>query len=304
MPLEGAALSEFRSQSSQAVDYHQPDSWERLAEALTSRFEPRPTENRGIVECPPGWRWRPNLSDYDLWFATRGQGLLQLGPHRFPIASGTLFFLRPGDTGWATQDPKDRLTVIYLHLGFVAPGTGSMIEPMANLLPDRYVPFDDVSVIEPLLLRVHRLLDSRQPLAQIEAQLTLQQALIRIYRQDAANQAISIPQLDPRIERVVSHLRRIPHERTRLKQASMMACLAPGYFSRLFSREMGSSFREFILTIRLDRAKYLLQETDMSVSEIAESLEYDSIFLFSRQFKSRYSVSPSRFRAISQGFTV
>lgn len=295
-------MSERCHLSNQAADYHRPDAWERLAHALTTQFEPRPTDNRGVVECPPGWRWRPNLKDYDLWFATKGHGTLWLGTQQFRIAAGTLFFLRPGDTGWATQDPHDRLTVIFLHLGFVTPGTGSTIEPVANLLPDRHVPFDDVSILEPLLLRVHRLLESRQPLAQIEARLMLQQALIRIYRQNAANQAISFPQLDPRIERVVSQLRRNPHQRTSLEQASMMACLAPAYFSRLFTREMGTSFREFVVTVRLDRAKYLLQETDMSVSEIAESLGYESVFLFSRQFKSRYAVAPSRIRTIPHGF--
>lgn len=84
----------------------------------------------------------------------------------------------------------------------------------------------------------------------------------------------------------------------------MMACLAPAYFSRLFSREMGTSFREFLVTVRLDRAKYLLQETDMSVGEIAESLGYDSVFLFSRQFKLRYAIPPSRLRKGAQGFDV
>lgn len=84
----------------------------------------------------------------------------------------------------------------------------------------------------------------------------------------------------------------------------MMACLAPAYFSRLFSREMGTSFREFLVTVRLDRAKYLLQETDMSVGEIAESLGYDSVFLFSRQFKLRHAIPPSRLRKGAQGFDV
>lgn len=297
-------LTDSSIQSEQVLDYHRPDVWDRLTGALTAQFQPRPTDNRGIVDCPPGWRWRPNLTDYDLWFAVRGKGMLQLGTQQFPIAAGTLFLLRPGDAGWATQDPHDRLTVIFLHLGFIAPATGSMTEVPGSLLPDRCVPFDDLSAIEPLLMRIQRLLDSRQPLATMEATLTLQQALIHIYRQDAANHAIALPQFDSRIERVISHLRRFPHERTSLDQAAAIACLAPGYFSRLFTREMGTSFRNYVVVFRLERARYLLQETDMSVSEIAESLGYDSIFLFSRQFKSRYSLAPSRLRTTDPGFDV
>lgn len=297
-------MTDSSIQSDQAVDYRRTDVWDQLAGALTTRFEARPTDNRGIVDCPPGWRWRPNLTDYDLWFAVRGKGTLQLETQRFPIAAGTLFLLRPGDTGWAIQDPHDRLSVIFLHLSFVAPATELPIEVPAGLLPDRCVPFDDLSAIEPLLMRVQRLLDSRQPLGRIEATLTLRQALIHIYRQDAANHAIALPKFDPRIERVISHLRRFPHERTSLGQAAAIACLAPGYFSRLFTREMGTSFRDYVVTLRLERARYLLQETDMSVGEIAVSLGYDSIFLFSRQFKFRHSISPSHLRKATQGLDV
>lgn len=297
-------MTDSSSHADQAVDYRRTDVWDRLADALTTRFEPHPTDNRGIVDCPPGWRWRPNLTDYDLWFAVRGQGTLQLRAQRFPIAAGTLFLLRPGDTGWAIQDPHDRLSVIYLHLGFVTPATASPTDVPDSLLPNRCVPFDDLSAIEPQLMRVQRLLDSRQPLTRLEARLTLQQALLHVYRQDAANHAIVLPRLDPRVERVVSHLRRVPHERTTLEQASEIACLAPGYFSRLFTQEMGTSFRDYVVSVRLERARYLLQETDMSVGEIAASLGYDSVFLFSRQFKARHAMPPSQLRKISQHFDV
>lgn len=304
MPVEGPRVMDSCTPPDQAMDYRRSDAWDQLANALTDQFEARPADDGGIVDCPPGWRWSPRLTDFDLWFASKGRGTFRVGAHEFPIAAGTLFLLRPGDAGFASQDPHNRLSVIYLHFSFVAPASGSPVDIAAGLLPSRHVPFADPARIEPLLMRIQRLLDSRLPLARAEAGLTLRQALIQIYRQDAANQAIALPRLDPRVERVIAHVRRAPHQRTSLGQAASIACLAPEYFSRIFTREMGISFREFVVTVRLERASYFLRETDMSIGEIAESLGYDSVFLFSRQFKLRYAVPPSRLRKSARGFDV
>lgn len=280
-----------------ATPYGTPDYWDQLADVLSNEFIARPSLNRGYVECPPGWNWRPFLKDYDLWFAVRGRGRLTLGTEVHDIHAGTLMFLRPGDVGWATQDPDDRLTVIYIHLAFDVPGGEKDVIVPDRWLPSRHVPVDSIAALEMQLLQVVRLLDSRRPLAETEASLILQQALLEIYRQDAANHAVPVPQLDPRLERVIGRLHSVPQERLSLQAAASMAGLSPGYFSRLFSSEVGVSFRQFALRARLDRSRYLLEETEMPVGKIAASLGYDEVFLFSRQFRQYFGVSPRRFRS-------
>src|SRR5437868_15532533 len=97
--------------ANQHIDYTQPDAWDRIAALLDSVIELRPSLNCGRVLCEPGWHWQPRLSDYDLWLAVKGDGTMNIQGQRYPIRPGTLFVLRPGDTGWATQNPEDRLTV-------------------------------------------------------------------------------------------------------------------------------------------------------------------------------------------------
>lgn len=282
--------------SGRTINYDCPGIWDQLAAVLRNDFAARPASRSGYVECPPGWNWRPNLRDYDLWFAVKGRGQLQLGARAYDIKSGTLMFLRPGDTGWAMQDPEDRLTVVYVHLDFVTRGGGSDALMPTHWLPSRYVPFDSVTPLEPLLVKVVRLLDSHRPLAEAEATLILQQALLEIYRQDAANHNVPVPQPDPRLERVLSHLNATPQDRMSLEQAAALAGLSAGYFSRLFTQEVGTSFRDYALHARLERSRYLLEETDMLVGQVATALGYDDVFLFSRQFRRHYGVSPTRFR--------
>jgi len=62
----------------------------------------------------------------------------------------------------------------------------------------------------------------------------------------------------------------------------------------LFAQAAGMSFRAFVLQARLQRARTLLDETTMSIGQIAQALGYEDVFLFSRQFKQQYGHSPAR----------
>lgn len=52
-----------------------------------------------------------------------------------------------------------------------------------------------------------------------------------------------------------------------------------------------------MILARIQRAKYLLANSSLSVGQIAESLGYADIFPFSRQFKKKTGQSPRGFRA-------
>jgi hypothetical protein len=109
----------FVSKGVTQVDYTQRDVWQRLAALFDRALEPRPTAFCGWVCCDPDWTWRLQFVDYDLWFAIKGYGTMQLGEQTYPIQTGTLLCLRPGDTGWCVHDPADPLTVIYILLIFM-----------------------------------------------------------------------------------------------------------------------------------------------------------------------------------------
>jgi transcriptional regulator GlxA family with amidase domain len=57
-----------------------------------------------------------------------------------------------------------------------------------------------------------------------------------------------------------------------------------------------TTFRDYLVESRLDRARSLLTETTMTIHQIARALGYSDPFLFSRQFRSRYGLPPSHYR--------
>lgn len=68
------------------------------------------------------------------------------------------------------------------------------------------------------------------------------------------------------------------------------------YLSHAFKREYGVSPINYMVSKRLDESKYLLSETDLSMSQIAQLLGFSSLSYFSQVFRRTQSITPMEFR--------
>jgi AraC-like DNA-binding protein len=278
------------------IDYRQPDIWEQVADFLGRCAEPRPTTMCGLTEADPFWQWRRRLEDYDLFLVTKGRGQVSVNGMATALQPGAIFLFRPGDTVYGTPDPRNPIAVAYTHFDFYRPGTDALATIDIRRLPARFALSGDFSQLEFLITEVVRLMTKGKGIAALQARLRLTDALIEVYRDDAAQQGIRFDALDPRVARVVTLLRGYASARFSLDQAAEVAGLSPSYFSRLFEQEMGKSFRAFMVHARLDRARILLEETDLPVGTIAQVLGYEHAYLFSRQFHQHFGHPPRQVR--------
>ena len=72
--------------------------------------------------------------------------------------------------------------------------------------------------------------------------------------------------------------------------------LHPNYALGIFSKVMNIPLKQFILRMRLLRARGLLLESDLAISKVAEESGFGSTSQFYAHFSSAYSVSPSKLR--------
>ncbi|WCN37606.1 helix-turn-helix transcriptional regulator [Aneurinibacillus uraniidurans] len=72
--------------------------------------------------------------------------------------------------------------------------------------------------------------------------------------------------------------------------------LSPAYFSRLFKKETGRSFVEYVTFVRLQRAIWLLRHTNKTIEQIAEELGFNTPNYFSAIFKKYAGLAPSEYR--------
>jgi AraC-like DNA-binding protein len=72
--------------------------------------------------------------------------------------------------------------------------------------------------------------------------------------------------------------------------------VSEGYVSTLFKDQVGVNFSDYVEKLRMEEACNQLQESQISISQIAEEVGYNSIQSFRRAFKKVKGVSPSKFR--------
>lgn len=76
------------------------------------------------------------------------------------------------------------------------------------------------------------------------------------------------------------------------KNRNMSVC----WFIRLFKERMGVTPMQYLIYIRINRAKELLKNTNYSVQEISSLVGYEDPFYFSRLFRKQTGRSPSAYR--------
>jgi AraC-like DNA-binding protein len=75
--------------------------------------------------------------------------------------------------------------------------------------------------------------------------------------------------------------------------------MSTSHLQRLFKRETGVRIGEWLITMRLQKAAYLLANSYLSVKEIARAAGYEHMSSFIRAFERVYVVSPTRYREVA-----
>ena len=73
--------------------------------------------------------------------------------------------------------------------------------------------------------------------------------------------------------------------------------MSSSHFSTLFSQSQGITFTKYLINLRLEKAKELLQNTSLRSSEIAYAVGYNDPHYFSYLFKKETGITPSEFRS-------
>ncbi|MFD0961108.1 helix-turn-helix domain-containing protein [Paenibacillus chungangensis] len=86
-----------------------------------------------------------------------------------------------------------------------------------------------------------------------------------------------------------------------LHMVSVQFNLNPSHLSRLFKEEFNVRFIDYLTSLRINRAKQLLIETDLPINDIAEKVGYMHAFSFIRAFKKSEKLTPGYYRKVKNG---
>lgn len=250
----------------------------------------------GRMIAPKGWgrdrATSKRLVDHELWLVWRGRGWMATEIERFELRPGFCAWMRPGGIYDAGSDPADPLGFTYLHFSLRAPAR-----------PREFFRVDDLGFFEAatdrIVKRVQPVPSSDWGMA-VEGRPDANRLLAVVLEQLLAMPDASAPQTEQglagRLDGVAGRLRTTPELDRSMAELASECGVTPEHFSRAFRIRFGVSPQQFRVRARLDRARFLLAESGLSVAEVAERLGYSDPFSFSKQYKRFLGISPSRDR--------
>lgn len=85
-----------------------------------------------------------------------------------------------------------------------------------------------------------------------------------------------------------------------LEETARISGYSPSYFSRLFQSQLGKSYSDYLIDIRIGYVQYLLLNTKKSITEIAMETGYSHSSNLSEQFKKHTGLTPLQYRKASK----
>lgn len=99
------------------------------------------------------------------------------------------------------------------------------------------------------------------------------------------------------VKRIINYLTENYEHKISLDQIAHNMYLSPVYISKIFKEETGDSPINYLIKIRLEKAKeILISERNGSIKNIANAVGYEDVYHFSKLFKKYYGISPLHYR--------
>ncbi|GAB6926778.1 hypothetical protein JCM10914A_07610 [Paenibacillus sp. JCM 10914] len=98
------------------------------------------------------------------------------------------------------------------------------------------------------------------------------------------------------VEEIIENIRERVHENITLRDMANRFSFSPNYLGVLFKEETGYNFSDYVIKLRMERARDLLISTKLKIYEVASQTGYQYLPYFSRQFKDIYGMTPLEYR--------
>ncbi len=249
------------------------------------------------------YHWHPEL---ELYFVSKGTYELYTDANTCTLGAGDIFVVSPG------VDHSFRCTSqngVYYSLGFAIKFVAldethffqkSFVEPLQQGMLE----FD--SVVRPLDPDYHRFREAVDQIIGIQEQkdkLIIYVAAVSICcalmqrSKPKEKTAKGFYKEHDSVQRCVGYMQKNYMRKITLEQLAELANLHPNYLCTLFNKYIGASPMTYLNKIRMQRARTLLRETELSIRQIAEQTGFNSASFFSKRFKAVMGVSPAEYGA-------
>ena len=244
----------------------------------------------GMHDCQPFTRRGTEYAYPQLFYTTKGSGILRVDGTETEIRPGMGFFLpascpheyRPVGNIWDNH--------------WIIPGgyaCDTMLADMGFYKPGAFT-LDSTERLERIFSEMHKALQYDRVYGNLRASGYLYQLLIEFDR--AIRHLGASEPADPAVVKCVDLIDRNYTGQITMDELCAVTGFSKQHICRLFRTALGSRPMEYIAKRRIQAAKELLSGTDMTTEDIAERVGFGSSSYFCKLFKRHEGLSPTQFR--------
>ena len=238
---------------------------------------------------------------YHLHVVLSGKGRYYVGGQCLEVHSGQMFLLKDMEEVYYQADTDDPWHYVWVTYG------GSKAKQyleMAGFTDGVYVLTSMVditgfmAVVSEILKRQHMRFSDKVA----RAGLALQFLSLAVESWEKTNAGTS-RRNDLTVDDYVAYAVRFiqtNYQRARISDVAEYIGINRTYLTEIFKDHMLMSPQEYLLQVRMDRAKELLRQSSIAINLVAREVGYEDQLSFSKIFKKRFGISPTEFRRSSE----
>jgi len=240
------------------------------------------------------WHSVPHTHNHlELFYIVGGKGQFLIQDQLYPVNPNNLVVINPNVTHTEVSLNAQPLEYIVLGIEGIELATNESSNGQFNILDH----FESVE-ISSCLRNILREMEQKNTGYEDVCQAYMEILIIRLMRNIALavpteSQVVSGNRQCASVKRYIDlHFK----EALTLEQLAEDAHMNKYYLSHAFKREYGISPINYMITKRIEESKYLLAETDLSMSQIAQLLGFSSLSYFSQVFRRTQATTPMEYR--------
>lgn len=139
------------------------------------------------------------------------------------------------------------------------------------------------------LLKPTKTFELRQTFRKLRAELD-QDSVVR------SGAGFILPEDEAPLSKAIQYIYSHYDEKINLHTVAEQAFMSVSYFSKMFKQKVGKTFIEFLMDLRIEKAKRLLSSTDEKIISVSLAVGYDDFRYFCKIFKIKEHCSPKQYR--------
>ncbi len=252
---------------------------------------------------------RHSHSSFEFHFLAHGCCTVQTDTDSFSIGEGSFYLTAPGVHHAQYSAQSDCVVEYSLDCEFrcrrdAASSEISSLHEFFHHAPCR--PFRDTHGVIPLFEQALSEAYWRKPgygtvVRSLVPAILVSAARSMDYGSDASGNPQRADNGNARMELIASFVQDNIHRAISPADIALFMDLSEKQIARIVFASEGYPTKKFITVSKIEEAKKLLSDTDMSISEIAGSLAFSNVSYFTNVFTKNEGVSPGNFRASERG---